>query len=399
MSSLPRRAGTLIGVCAGFAVLPALASASAVDLGTAGSFVVLGGSTVTNTGPSVLNGDLGVAPGTALTGFPPGIVNGATHANDAVALQAQADLVTAYGVAAGQGPTDDLSGTDLGGRTLTAKAYNFTTSAQLTGQLTLDAQGNTAAQFVFEIGTTLTTASASSVRLINGANACNVFWQVGSSATLGTTTAFQGNILALASITLNTGANATGRMLARNGAVTLDTNTLLRPSCNTPAPPVITPPVVTPPPAAVVPPATAPPAPVAVAPPGATLPVSVPGLPVFPKASATPPLAIPVPPTTASRGSSIFTSRSRGNCTAGFRGAVRGRGIKQVGFRLDGRRVRTVSRSPFQVYVLAAPGAHRVTARVTFTNAATRPRTLTLPYHACAAAVLHPVAGPAVFTG
>ena len=148
----------------------------------------------------MLNGDLGVSPGTSLVGFGlPAVVNGATHNNDAVAANAQADLTTAYDVAAGQpvAPANDLTGTNLGNRTLTAGAYRYSSSAQLTGPLTLDAQGDPNAQFVFEIGSTLTTAAASSVVLINGASPCNVYWQVGSSATLGTTTAFQGNLMAL----------------------------------------------------------------------------------------------------------------------------------------------------------------------------------------------------------
>ena len=211
-----------------------MASASAVNLGTAKPFVVLGGSSVTNTGPSVLNGDLGVSPGTSLVGFGlPAVVNGATHDNDAVAGTAQNDVTTAYNVAAGQAPTADLTGQDLGGLTLTAGAYHYSSSAQLTGQLTLDAAGNPNAQFVFEIGTTLTTASASSVLLINGASPCNVYWQVGSSATLGTTTAFQGNVMALASISLNNGATVRGRLLASTGGVTLINNVIDGSMCGT----------------------------------------------------------------------------------------------------------------------------------------------------------------------
>ena len=156
------------------------------------------------------------------------MVNGATHNNDGVANQAQSDLTTAYNVAAGQAETANLTGTDLGNRTLTAGAYRFSSSAQLTGPLTLNAEGNPNAQFVFMIGSTLTTASASSVVLINGASPCNVYWQVGSSATLGSTTAFQGNLMALTSISLNNGATVIGRMLARNGQVSLINNVLTR---------------------------------------------------------------------------------------------------------------------------------------------------------------------------
>jgi Ice-binding-like len=159
------------------AAVPAAAQAAPVNLGTAAPFVVLGGSQVTNTGPSVLNGDLGVSPGTSLSGFAlPAVVNGAKHANDAVAASAQLDLTAAYNVAAEQpvAPADDLTGIDLGGLVLTPGAYGLASSAQLTGSLVLDAQGDANAQFVFVIGTSLTTASASSVLLVNGASPCNV---------------------------------------------------------------------------------------------------------------------------------------------------------------------------------------------------------------------------------
>jgi hypothetical protein len=199
---------------------------ASISLGTAQDFAVLGGSTVTNTGSSVINGDLGVWPGSAITGFPPGIVNGTIYAGDAVAQQAQSDVTTAYNTLAGMASTQNLTGQDLGGQTLLSGVYTFNSSAQLTGTLTLSGTGD----FIFKIGSTLTTASNSFVLAINGANAGNVYWQVGSSATLGTTTAFKGNILALSSITLNTGATIEdGRALARNGAVTLDGNTITIP--------------------------------------------------------------------------------------------------------------------------------------------------------------------------
>ena len=200
-----------------------------VPLGAAQTFTVLGATTVTSTGLSTIVGDVGVSPGTAVTGFPPGVVTGGTiHSNDAVAMQAHSDLAIAYGVLAGEVPTTDLSGQDLGGLTLAPGVYHFATSAMLsagTKILTLDAQGNPDARFDFQIGTTLTTASLSSIRLINGAQDNNVFFQVGSSATLGTFTAFEGSILANTSITLTTGASLVhGRALALNAAVTLDTN-------------------------------------------------------------------------------------------------------------------------------------------------------------------------------
>jgi hypothetical protein len=218
-----------------FAALLCGASAAvaqtAPSLGSAQSFAVLGGSTVTNTGSSTINGDLGVSPGSAVTGFPPGLVSGTIHAADAVSLAAQNSVTTAYNSLASQTCTQDLTGLDLGGQTLTPGVYCFSSSAQLTGALTLNAQGNGNAVFIFQIVSTLTTASSSSVVLINGGSLCNVFWQVGSSATLGTATSFAGNILALTSITLTTGASVTGRTLARTGAVTLDTNTVGATAC------------------------------------------------------------------------------------------------------------------------------------------------------------------------
>ena len=213
-------------------LLPAHAIATAVPLGTASSFAVLGGQSVTNTGPSAITGDLGVSPGSSITGFPPGLVSGAIHKADAVALQAQTDLTTAYNNAASQATNVTLTSPgDLGGLTLVPGVYTASSSIDLTGTLTLDAQGNPNAVWVFQVGSTLTTASASRVLLINGAAPCNVYWQIGSSATLGTNTTFVGNILALTSIGLNTSASIDGRALARNGSVTLDTNRITLPSC------------------------------------------------------------------------------------------------------------------------------------------------------------------------
>ncbi len=214
---------------------------TAPSLGTAQSFAVLGGSAVTNTGSSTITGDLGVSPGSAVTGFPPGIVvSGTIHAADAVALAAQNDVTIAYNALASQACTQNLTGQDLGGMTLTPGVYCFNASAQLTGTLTLNGQGNINAVFIFRTGSTLTSASGASVALINSASSCNVFWQVGSSATLGTSSSLSGNILALTSITVTTGASVTGRTLARNGAVTLDGNAV-NPACAIgPGCPVIT---------------------------------------------------------------------------------------------------------------------------------------------------------------
>jgi hypothetical protein len=194
-------------------------------LGDAARFAILGHSTVTNTGTSAIDGDVGVSTGTSITGYPPGVItNGAEHSNDATAIAGQAAALSAYNSLAAETPSEDLTGHDLGGMTLFPGVYKFTSSAGLTGTLTLDAQGDPNAIFVFQIGSTLTTASASHVTLINGASPANVFWQVGTSATLGTTTQFEGTIIADASITLTTGATMSGRALALTGAVTTDTN-------------------------------------------------------------------------------------------------------------------------------------------------------------------------------
>jgi uncharacterized protein with beta-barrel porin domain len=210
--------------------------AQAPALGTVGSFAVLGASTVTNTGSTILTGtaanpgNLGVSPGSAITGFPPRVLTGpgaTIHISDAIATQAQIDLTTAYNTLTSRPTTVNLTGQNLGGLTLIPGVYNFTSSAQLTGALTLNGLGNPNSVFIFNIGSTLTIASASAVSLINGAQGGNVFWKVGSSATLGTTTSFTGDILANASITLNTRAKITcGAAWAQTGAVTLDTNTI-----------------------------------------------------------------------------------------------------------------------------------------------------------------------------
>ncbi|HEX7495331.1 MAG TPA: ice-binding family protein, partial [Candidatus Limnocylindrales bacterium] len=220
----------IMGLTAFLAVFltgPALAAVAPVGLGTAGGYSVLAYSTVTNTGPTTITGDVGLHPGSAVIGFGSVTLHGTQHVADGAALQAKNDLVAAYNSAAGRTPT--TVGTELGGQTFTAGVYNTQNGELgLTGVVTLDAQGDPNAVFIFQAASTLTTASGSSVALANATQACNVFWKVTSSATLGTSSAFAGNILALASITLTTGARLTGSALAQTGAVTLDTNVIAR---------------------------------------------------------------------------------------------------------------------------------------------------------------------------
>ncbi|HEX3240472.1 MAG TPA: ice-binding family protein [Solirubrobacterales bacterium] len=355
-----------------FAAVP-VAAGAAVNLATVQPFVVLGATTVTNTGPSVLNGDLGVATGTELEGFGlPAVVNGATHNNDGVAQQAQLDLSTAYDVAAGEPspPGKDMTGIDLGSKTLLAGVYHFSSSAQLTGQLTLDAQGDPNAEFIFQIGSTLTTASASSVILTNGASPCNVHWQIGSSATLDSGTTFIGNVMALTDITLNDAVTVTGRVLALNGQISLINDTLNRPECAT-------------------------------------------GSEETPTGS-TPTTTTPTTTTPTGNGGSGGTGTTTGKARApkdksngtarldrgkvgpnGVRATVRGTGIKSVTFTVDGKRVK--GSSARQVRVDAGPGTHVVTAKVRFgDNTAAKEMSFRfrVPFP-----ILAPRNGPSQFTG
>jgi len=348
--------------------ITASAQAASVGLGTAGSFSVLGGSTVTNTGPSVLNGDLGLSPGTAITGFPPGTVHGTIHASDAVAQRAQTDLTTAYNDAAGRSSTATVTG-DLAGRTLRRGVYTSASSLGLSGNLTLDAQGDPNAVFVFQAGSTLTTGAGSRVLLTGGAQACNVFWQVGSSATIGTSTAFTGNILALTSISVNDGVTVNGRALARNGAVTLNNDTITAANCATGG--------------------------------GTTGGGGTGGTGGGPTggggtggAAGGPTVGSPIGPR---NGIALITTLPRSiaktvaqfgtsRCVHGtFRVVVRGRFIRRVVFSLDRRIIATRGKSPFEALVRTRGGIHRLTARVTFTGR-TRAATLRLRFRSCAAA-------------
>jgi hypothetical protein len=222
---LPLFVATLVGAIGPVTAL----AATDPGLASAGNFAVLAGTTVTNTGPSWITGEVGVAPGTAIVGFPPG-TSGPQHAGDSVATTAQTDLTAAYGAAV-QPCTADYSGVNLGGLTLGPGVYCQTTAPTLTGTLTLNGSGI----YIFLIGTTaspttLVTAPSSRVILIGGAQPCQVFWRVTSSATIATSTTFIGTIMANIAISMQTGATLNGRALARTAAVTLDTNRIIQPS-------------------------------------------------------------------------------------------------------------------------------------------------------------------------
>jgi Ice-binding-like len=338
----------------------ALAAQPPVGLGTADSFAVLAGQTVTNTGPTTINGDLGVHPGAAIPGFPPGQVNGTIHAADAVALQAQSDLTTAFNDAAGRTPPALLSA-DLSGLTLTAGLYKAPGALGLTGALTLDAQGDPNAVFIFQAASTLITASASRVNLVNGAQPCNVFWQVGSSATFGTTSAFVGTVMALTSISLNNGVTLQGRALARNGSVTLINDTITAAHCA---------------------PGT----------PGGDGGTGGgwgggPGGPGGSGNSSTP----------NQNGTAIFTTVARSVATTvarygttrcvdrSFRAVVTGLLIRRVVFSVGTHVIATRNRAPFEARVPDGDGIRTVSARVSFTDA-TPAKTLKLRSRACSAA-------------
>lgn len=209
------------------------AAAVAVPLGSAGSFAILAGAGITNTGPTTVSGDIGTFATTSFTGSASVTQSGTNHAGDVVTQDAKNALVTAYNNAASQGPTSPIVGLTLGGKTLTRGVYNSGSTIDLTGTVTLDAQGDPDSIFVLQAGSALTTATSSSVALINGARSCNVFWQIGSDATLGVGSTFVGTLLVQNSIVVKTGAVVTGRLLASVGSVTLDTNTIAKPGCAT----------------------------------------------------------------------------------------------------------------------------------------------------------------------
>ena len=352
-----KRAGAAIAVAFACATIPAAAQAAPVGSGTAGNFSVLAGTTVTNEGPTTMSAHLGLHPGTAVTGAP---VASAYQIANGPALQGKNDLVTAYDDAAGQASTA-LPTADLSSQRYTAGAYRASSSLLLAaGSVTLDAQGDPNAVFIFQIGSALTTMPGTSVALVNGAQACNVFWQVGSSATFGTNSTFVGTVMALTSVAAQTGATFNGRLLARNGEVTLDTNTITTSACA----------------------------------PGTTGGSPVDG------SDGLPPV---------SRRGTALLRRSPGSpgapdspgvrdCSEGFYGTVRGRRIARVVFRMDGKRIASRSQSPFRVFVRALPGRHVIKARVTFTDA-TAAKTLRMNYRACASALLRPRQGPSQFTG
>lgn len=370
------RVGAALAVGCAFAAPGA--HAAAINLASGSPFVVLGGAGATNTGPSVLNGALGDSPTQALSGFNTAVLNGPVHDNDAVAAQAQLDVGTAYDVAAAEPTSMDLTGTNLGNRTVTAGTYSYSSSAQLTGPLVLNAQGNPNARFVFNISSALTTASASSVLLINGASPCNVYWRVGTSATLGSTTQFKGNLMALASIALNNAATVQGRLFARTGSVTLINNVLDGSMCGTTTNTGG----------------------------GSGGTGGTGGTPTGAPANQPAPASQSATPTRAgtarlARPPRSTTSRRNGGpaCTAGFRAKVSGRMIRRVVFRLDGKRIGTRYKPAFTQYVKAASaGRHVISARVGFKDA-THSRTLKFRYRACAAQALRPRQGPSQFTG
>jgi hypothetical protein len=361
---------TLIATIVALSISASAASAAQapVNLRTADAFAILAGSAITNTGPSTINGDMGLSPGTSVTGFPPATLNGTAHITDAVASIAQNDLTTAYNDTAGRGPVTAIPA-DIGGLTLTEGVYGQASALGLTGAVTLDAQGDPNSVFIFQAGTSLTTASASTVNMINGAQACNVFWKVGSSATLGTTSTMVGNVMALSSITLNNAVTVQGRILARNGAVTLINDTITRVPC-------------------------------------AAGTVGGPGGPPIPGSGGSGSTG-----TSAGTGTAILatTPRSVGRLIGefgtsrcidrSFRVSVTGTKISKVVFTVAGKQKTTRTKAPFSATVQNYDGGTRtVNARVTFTDG-TKAKNLKLRFKSCAEATAQAPRNPVGFTG
>lgn len=343
----------------------ASAAQPAVNLGTANAFALMAGSAVTNTGPSVINGNLGLYPGTAYGGFPPGTLNGTAHITDAVALIAQNDLTTAYNDAAGRGPATAVPA-DLGGLTVTGGVYENASALGLTGPLTLDGQNNPDSVFIFKAGSSLTTASASTVNMINGAQACNVFWKVGSSATLGTTSTMTGTVMALTSISLNNGVTVNGRIMARNGAVTLINDTISRVPCA----------------------------------PGTTGGEGGPPIPGSGGASGSSGTGTAVLGTIPRSTGRLIGRFGTERCVdRSFKVSVTGTKIRKVVFSIKGKQLASRSKAPYSATIQVYDGGTRtINARVTFTDG-TKTANLKLRFKACAEATAQTPDNPAGFTG
>ena len=387
------RAGVALAVGCAFAAVPFSAQAATpVGLGTAEPFSVLAGSTVTNTLATTMWGDLGLYAGSSVTGAP--VVGGTTYINDAggVAQRAKTALSTAMNEAATR-PVTASAGTELANQTFTTGVYRASTPTLRlsSGEMVLDGENDPSTAFVFQIPADLITASATRVRLIRRANPCNVFWQVGSSATLGSGSAFVGTVMADQSITANTTAVIDGRLLASVGQVALNGNTIIRSACtsvddntNDTIPGGGTGGT------------------------GGTTPGTTPatgGPTGGSPAAQTPPASGSATPTRNGTARLLRPpARASGRpptgspCTAGFQATVRGKLIKRVVFSLDGRRIGTRTKPAFRVYVRADGGLHGIKARVTFKDA-TRAKTMRFRYRACAAQVLQPRRGPSQFTG
>ena len=387
------RAGVALAVGCAFAAVPlsAQAATAPVGLGNAEPFSVLAGSTVTNTLATSMWGDLGLYAGSEVTGAP--VVMGTTYISDAegVARRAKLALTTAMNDAATR-PVTASAGSQLANQTFKTGVFRATTpTLRLSSdEMVLDGEGDPTTAFIFQVPADLITSSATRMRLINRANPCNVFWQVGTSATLGSGSQFVGTVMADQSITAGTTAVINGRLLASVGQVALNGNTITRSACTsvddntndaTPAGPSGGTGGTTP---GTTPGATpAPATPAAQTPPGSRS--------ATPTRNGTARLLRP-PARTSQR------PPSGRPCTEGFQATVRGKLIKRVVFSLDGKRIGTRTKPAFRVWVRASGGRHGITARVTFKDA-TRAKTMRFRYRACAAQVLQPRQGPSQFTG